>query len=107
MNSVADRLYHRGTATADLIRAIETEIAPRGWTLSRWQTSSTKNAFVVTITYAVHRGQRRSRFIETPTADVIDYVRINQIEGRTERCESYRALFGLLQSVSRAMGEVA
>jgi hypothetical protein len=82
---------------ANLVRAIESKAAERGLTLSRWQTNSTRNSHICTVTYAVHEGARPASSYDLP--DDAAVVRFSGLEGTTEKCRAYRELWKLFCSM--------
>ena len=81
---------------ADLVRAIEDKATVRGLTVSRWLTNSTAAGYAQSITWAVHSGPRPVRTTLLP--EDARTVKLNNVEGKTKRCEAYQKLSGLLES---------
>lgn len=114
--SVAEKLYHsrvyhegapftwEGTVV-DVVRAIEAVCAAHSLTLSRWETASKRNAWVRTITYAIHTGPRAARFSEMSDDALVDWVVLSGTEGKTTKSAAWRALdalrTGILARTSR------
>jgi hypothetical protein len=82
---------------ANLVRAIESKAAERGLTLSRWQTNSTRNSHICTVTYALHFGWRNARAKDQYTA--VYKVSFPGLEGTTQKCRAYRELWKLFCSM--------
>lgn len=88
------------TPTQELINAITDKAKEQNLKFSRWQTNSKRHGKVERITYALHTGERASQFRYQPEGSVVDYVYLNNLEGRTPRCEAYRKLARLANAVN-------
>ena len=86
---------YRGGKTQELVNRIEEKAKEKGLNLSRWQANDTRTGYVKCITYALHTGERAAQFRYQPDDSVVDYVKIDNLEGGTERCEAYKALVEL------------
>lgn len=79
----------------DLIETIRTSAASRGLTLHRYQ--SNKGNYSTTITYALNSSAERP--VSSRDCDG-SYVKLTHLEGTTERCEAFRKLSCLLETLS-------
>lgn len=90
------KLYNGGVVE-ELANRVSEMAEEKGLTLSRWQANKGNHA--TTITYALHTGERAAQFRLQPDDTVVDYERMNQLEGSTPRCEAYRKLVKLAEVV--------
>ncbi len=90
--------YTYRSDVADLVRAIESMAAERGLTLSRWQTNSTRNSHICTVTYVLHTGSRPRSSDYVPEGSF--WVRFSGLEGTTSRCRAHRELRKLWNTLS-------
>ena len=74
----------------------------KGLTFSQWETHY--GNFRITITYAIHPGERPYSSVLLDTLKSVK-VQSSQREGKTERCEAYRTLSTLFASAKRKWGE--
>lgn len=88
---------YNGGVTEELANRVAEMAEAKGLTLSRWQANKGNHA--TTITYAVHTGERAAQFRWQPDESVIDFERLNNLEGTTPRCEAYKALVRLADVV--------
>ena len=86
------------SALVDLVREMTEEAMAKGLTLSRWETSTGK--WGKKITWALHRGERadQARY----QREVVGVVILHAVEGTSARCEAYKALQGLRQTLQEA-----
>ena len=83
----------------ELVEELEKVCAEKGLSLSRWETNLGK--YKKRITWAVHKGERKSQFRYMSDDQVINAVVLWQMEGKTRSCEAYRQLSRLYDSVVR------
>lgn len=85
------------SAVGQLVSKIESICNQKGFSLSRWQAN--QGGHSVSITYAVHAGDRARQFRYQPSESVKSYEYLSQMEGTTERSEAYRKLSRLLAEI--------
>lgn len=85
------------SAVGQLVSKIESVCNQKGFTLSRWQ--SNQGSHRVSITYAVHTGERAGQFRCQQTENVKSYEYLSQMEGSTKRSEAYRKLSRMLAEI--------
>lgn len=96
-------VYAYESPMVDLVERIIKTATAKGFRLDRWQTN-TRMGRGSTVTYAVvPASSPHARF--SKLADSIFITVINQVEGTTTRCEAYRKLAKLAQSLETYLEE--
>lgn len=101
----SSRQYNPATQTityssdvVELVKQVEAAAEAKGLTLSRWQAN--KSGRKVTITYAIHSGDRAVQARYQPEESVVASCTLDALEGTSKRCEAYRKLNAMLSELS-------
>ena len=92
---IASKLFRvsKESAVYKLVLSLENAARENGHTMSRWQAN--KGGRAVTVSYAIHSGDRAAQFRYQPEDSIIACTVMSQAEGSTERCEAYQKLRGM------------
>lgn len=88
---------YNGGEVEQLVNELANKAKAKGLTLSRWQAN--KSGHAVTVTYALHTGERAAQFRYQPEEGIVDYVKLDNLEGSTKKCEAYREISELARSI--------
>jgi hypothetical protein len=76
-----------------LITEIESECKKKDLNLSRWKSNDVWSGYGTTITWGIHKGERKRNSKES---NLLFYKKLGHPEGKTENCEAYFKLYELL-----------
>lgn len=84
----------------NLVREVDCMARSKGLTLSRWQANSVRCSYVTRITYAIHTGERASRYIDQPKNSLVAVAVIHSHECNGQGCAAYNALNTLKETLN-------